>query len=111
MAPIIAEWNYVGACATQSAEFYKNGTLMANPIGSGASVGSFTIVPGDILDVYHNAGTKGASCISAIAVIEVPYLSSNVVNSDFNTGSGVTAYVSWTVSGSDDVGLYAGLTP
>ena len=84
---------------------------MANPFGSGASTGSFTILPGDYLEVIHTAGIKGIVCMNATAVIEVPYLSGLVVNSDFNTGSGASAYVAWTVSGSNDVGLYAGLVP
>ena len=108
---ITAYWEYLGACATQFSEFYKNGNLVANPFGSGASTGSFTILPGDYLEVIHTAGIKGGGCLSAIAAIEVPYLSGLVVNSDFNTGAGASAYVAWTVSGSDDVGLYAGLTP
>lgn len=93
-----------------SAEFYQNGNLMANPIGSGTSTGSFTILPGDVLEVYHNT-SKGGSCLSGIAVVEVPYLSGTVVSSDFITGSFVTAFAGWTVSGSNDVGLYAGLVP
>lgn len=111
MAPITAYWEYLGACATQSAEFYQNGNLMASPFGSGPSTGSFTILPGDLLTVYHNTGTKGAGCISGIAVIEEPYLTSNIVSSDFVTGAGLSAVAGGTVSGSSDVGLYAGLTP
>jgi hypothetical protein len=107
---ITAYWEYFGACSTMSAEFYQNGNLMANPIGSGISTGSFTILPGDVLEVYHNT-SKGGSCLSGIAVVEVPYLSGTVVSSDFITGSFVTAFAGWTVSGSDDVGLYAGLNP
>ena len=83
---------------------------MASPLGSGTSTGSFTILPGDLLEVYHYT-FKGAPCLSAVAAIEVPYLSGLVAAYDFNTGAFVTASVSLTVSGSSDVGLYAGLTP
>ena len=111
MAPITAYWEYLGACATQSAEFYQNGNLMASPFGFGTSTGSFTILPGDTLTVYHNTGNKGAGCISGIAVVEVPYLSGLVAASDFVTGAGLSAVAGLIVSGSSDVGLYAGLTP
>ena len=84
---------------------------MANPFGSGASTGSFTILPGDYLEVILTAGIKSAGCLSAIAAIEIPYLSGLVAAYDFNTGAGASAYVAWTVSGSSDIGLYAGLTP
>ena len=108
---IIAYWEYLGACITQSAEFYQNGNLMANPSGSGTSSGSFVIVPGDVLEVYHTSGIKGAGCLTATAVVEIPYLTSLVGAFDSVSGTSVTAYVSWTVSGSDDIGLYAGFMP
>ena len=105
-----AYWEYFGACSTMSAEFYQNGNLMANPFGSGTSTGSFTILPGDLLQVYHNT-SKGGSCLAGIAVVEVPYLSGLVANSDYINGAFVSAVAGWTVSGSSDVGLYAGLNP
>ena len=83
---------------------------MANPFGSGTSTGSFTILPGDLLQVYHNT-SKGGSCLAGIAVVEVPYLSGLVANSDYINGAFVSAVAGWTVSGSSDVGLYAGLNP
>jgi hypothetical protein len=105
-AVITVSWQAdMGACATASYSFRKNGSTQAS--GGGAASGTFTCVVGDILVAEQTSGIKGAFCNTANSSIDTN--TGNKVTTS-NTGFNVNATSTWTVtSGTTFVQLSAGL--
>ena len=95
----------MGACATASYAFSKNGSSIAS--GGGAASGSFTCVVGDVVEAQMISGIKGIACNNAFASVD---RNGVTVASQSVSGFNQIATATWTVTaGTTSVTLNSGL--